>query len=222
MIIGISGMISSGKSTLTTNLVKKFDNSEMLLEFNENDEVFNTFLRWFYEQKENLTIGFQTYIIENHSSIFVKKISEFHEKNKKNKVKGHFFLDRFSLEHYIFAKINLAHKEEKYMRAYDLAFKELITESELPDLAIFLDLNFETFKKRFFKRDRSVETDNWEKNKNYFETLYKNYKSIFIQLCKDYNLKYEIIDTNNLTEEQVQKEAEKIINYYASKNETNN
>ncbi|MBN3534560.1 deoxynucleoside kinase [Mycoplasma procyoni] len=214
MIIGISGMISSGKSTLTKSLVQKFPNSELLLEFSESDEVFNTFLKWFYEKKENLTIGFQTYIIESHSSIFSKMLKDFNEKNKNNTQKGHFFLDRFSLEHYIFAKINLAQKDEKYMRAYDAAFKELITKEELPELAIFLDVTFETFKERFFKRERAVEVDNWEINKDYFEILHKNYKTIFEKLCKDYNLSYEIVDTNNLSEQEVEEKVIKIIEKY--------
>lgn len=50
MIIGISGMISSGKSIF----VKKFSNYYLNLvyieEFSENDLVFNIFLRWCYEK----------------------------------------------------------------------------------------------------------------------------------------------------------------------------
>ncbi|UWD34114.1 deoxynucleoside kinase [Mesomycoplasma molare] len=215
MIIGISGMISSGKSTLTKSLVNRFENSDLLLEFDEKDEVFNTFLKWLYEKKENLTIGFQTYIIESHSSIFSKKIKEFNEKNKNNKVKGHFFLDRFSIEHNIFAQINLAQKEPKYMRAYNLAFKELITKEELPELAIFLDVSFETFKERFFKREREVETNNWELNKEYFETLHKFYRPYFENLCNEFNLKYFIVDTNNLSEQEVEEKVVEIINNYS-------
>ncbi|MGZ9413826.1 deoxynucleoside kinase [Mycoplasma sp. 480] len=215
MVIGISGMISSGKSTLTSSLVKKFPNSEMLLEFNENDEVFNTFLKWLYEQRENLTIGFQTYIIENHSSIFADRLNKFKERNLKNKEKGFFFLDRFSIEHHIFAQINLAKKEPKYMRAYELAFRELITPEEFPDLAIFLDISFETFKERFFKRERAVETDNWEKNKEYFEVLHRNYKPYFEKLCKEFNLNYVVVDTNGLNEEQVEEKVIEIIKNYS-------
>ncbi|MGV2393630.1 UNVERIFIED_CONTAM: deoxynucleoside kinase [Campylobacter lari] len=45
MLIGISGMISSGKSTLTKKLHEYYKGSKQLKEFEENDEVFNTFLK---------------------------------------------------------------------------------------------------------------------------------------------------------------------------------
>ncbi|SYV97290.1 Deoxyguanosine kinase, partial [Mycoplasmopsis edwardii] len=46
MLIGISGMISSGKSTLTKKLHEHFNSSLMLEEYEENNVVFNTFLKW--------------------------------------------------------------------------------------------------------------------------------------------------------------------------------
>ncbi|MGV2393628.1 UNVERIFIED_CONTAM: deoxynucleoside kinase [Campylobacter lari] len=45
MIIGISGMIGAGKSTLSKNLAAEFPDSLMLEEFEEDNEVFNTFLK---------------------------------------------------------------------------------------------------------------------------------------------------------------------------------
>ncbi|CRH45571.1 Uncharacterised protein [Mycoplasmopsis arginini] len=45
MIIGISGMIAAGKSSLSEKLVEHYPNSLLLHEFEENDEVFNTFLK---------------------------------------------------------------------------------------------------------------------------------------------------------------------------------
>ncbi|SYV93084.1 Deoxyguanosine kinase, partial [Mycoplasmopsis synoviae] len=46
MLIGISGMISSGKSTLSKNLNKHYKKSMLLNEFQEEDVVFNTMLDW--------------------------------------------------------------------------------------------------------------------------------------------------------------------------------
>ncbi|MGY6171788.1 deoxynucleoside kinase [Candidatus Mycoplasma pogonae] len=206
MIIGISGMISSGKSTLTQQLASHYPASQKLLEFEEDDEVFNTFLKWFYEQKENLSIGFQTYIIEAHSSKFNKLYQDYYAQNLDYQ-NNHIFLDRFSLEHYIFAKVNLKQKPEKYFKAYDLAFRTLINKEELPDFAIYLDMSFETFKERFFKRGRQVEVDQWDINQAYFYNLHKVYKEIFIQLCHEFNLKYFIIDTEGKNEDQVFVEA---------------
>lgn len=68
MIIGVSGMIAAGKSSLAEKLAKHYKKSIMLHEFEENDDVFNTFLDWLYQNKPNLTIGFQSYIVENHSA----------------------------------------------------------------------------------------------------------------------------------------------------------
>ncbi|GAA8717088.1 Uncharacterised protein [Chlamydia abortus] len=44
MIIGVSGMIAAGKSSLAEKLAKHYKKSIMLHEFEENDDVFNTFL----------------------------------------------------------------------------------------------------------------------------------------------------------------------------------
>lgn len=148
MIIGVSGMIAAGKSSLAEKLAKHYKKSIMLHEFEENDDVFNTFLDWLYQNKPNLTIGFQSYIVENHSAKFADVIKEFNEK-KLDKIKDHIFLDRFSVEHYIFAKLILSKKEKKYLEAYDALFSKLISKEELPDFAIYLDITFDTFKNGF-------------------------------------------------------------------------
>ncbi|WP_029512546.1 deoxynucleoside kinase [Mycoplasmopsis iners] len=213
MIIGISGMISSGKSTLTERLVKEYSNSMMLAEFGENDEVFNTFLKWLYEKKPNLTIGFQSYVVENHTSKLAECVEDFKAKGYKFKT-NHLFLDRFSIEHYIFANVNLKPKGEKYLKGYDALFSHLITEDETPDLAIYLDMTFETFKNRLFTRGREVEVENWTLNESYFKELYDLYKPLFLKQAKKYNLDYVVINTDNLTEEEVYQEAKKIIDNY--------
>ncbi|MGX9340762.1 deoxynucleoside kinase [Mycoplasma sp. 4044] len=214
MIIGISGMISSGKSSLSDKLQKHYENAKLLHEFDENDEVFNTFLKWLYEKKPDLTIGFQSYIVESHSTKFNQMMKDYLASNP-NMQKDHIFLDRFSLEHYIFAKIILQQKGERYLKAYDALFEHLITEDELPDIAIYLDINFDTFQKRIFQRGRASEVDNWEANYDYFKHLHANYYSTFLELCKKYNLKRVVIDTNNMTEEQVMQKAIEIIDNYA-------
>lgn len=208
MIIGISGMIAAGKSSLSEKLVEHYPNSLLLHEFEENDEVFNTFLKWLYEKRPNLTIGFQSYIIENHSSKFAEIFEDL--KNKPN-VDRHLFLDRFSIEHYIFAKLILKEKEPKYLEAYDALFTKLITKSELPDLVIFLDINFDTFKKRIFERGRKSEVDNWDLNYEYFKNLHDNYYKTFKELADNFQLNFRTIDTNNLTEKEVYDQVIKII-----------
>ncbi|CAC13725.1 DEOXYGUANOSINE KINASE (DGUO KINASE) (DGK) (DEOXYNUCLEOSIDE KINASE COMPLEX I F-COMPONENT) [Mycoplasmopsis pulmonis] len=210
MVIGISGMISTGKSTLVESLKNTYPTSLHLVEFEEDDEVFNTFLRWFYEKKENLTIGFQSYIVENHSSKFEKILSIFENEHLDPK-KDFIFLDRFSVEHYIFAHVNLQSKAPYYLEAYDAMFDVIIRGNEIPDHAIFLDCSFEVFKQRLFSRGRDVEINNWEKNKNYFEILHAVYKPLFIKLCTKYNIPYTIIETDKLSADQTLAKAKEIL-----------
>ncbi|MGV2393629.1 UNVERIFIED_CONTAM: deoxynucleoside kinase [Campylobacter lari] len=117
------------------------------------------------------------------------------------------FLDRFSVEHYIFAHVNLKSKGSKYLKGYDALFTHLITKDETPDIAIYLDMSYETFEKRLFDRGRDVEIRNYEANKTYFRELYNVYKELFIKQAKKYNLKYFIINTDNLTENEVFEQA---------------
>lgn len=205
MLIGISGMVSSGKSTLTNKLLSHFNDKTttyMLREFEEDDEVFNTFLKWLYEKQPNLTIGFQSFVIENHTTKLGELLAQYKQENL-NPKENHIFLDRFSIEHYIFAHVILKAKGKKYLDGYDALFRHLITKDETPELAIYLDMSFETFTKRLFQRGRDVEIANFEQNRDYFQELYENYKTIFIKQAQKHNLNYVILDTNNLTEEQV-------------------
>ncbi|EFF41817.1 deoxynucleoside kinase [Mycoplasmopsis alligatoris] len=216
MLIGISGMISSGKSVLTKRLNSHYTSSMMLKEFEENDEVFNTFLKWLYEKQPNLTIGFQSYVVENHTSKLNELMNEFNNLNLDKKT-NHIFLDRFSIEHYIFAHVNLQVKGQKYLNGYDALFSKLITKNETPDLAIYLDMSFETFQKRLFSRGRNVEVDNFKQNYDYFLNLYTVYKDLFIKQASKYKLNYVIIDTDNLTEAEVFNKAKTIIDQFQAK-----
>ncbi|EIE41634.1 deoxyguanosine kinase [Mycoplasmopsis canis UFG1] len=213
MLIGISGMISSGKSTLTKKLHNHYKTSLMLEEYEENNVVFNQFLEWLYEKQPNLTMGFQTYVVENHTTKLNEIIKKFKELNKNFK-EDHIFLDRFSIEHYIFANVNLRPKGESYLKGYDALFEHLITKEETPDLAIYLNMSYETFEKRLFERGRAVEIDNYQLNKSYFETLYNLYKELFEKQAKKYDLNYVIINTDNLNEEQVFEKAKEIIDTF--------
>ncbi|MGY5139301.1 deoxynucleoside kinase [Mycoplasmopsis gallinarum] len=202
MLIGISGMISSGKSTLAKGLVKYFNNSILLEEFEEDDPIFNTFLKWMYQNEPNINIAFQTYIIENLEAKLQKTIEE-----AKTKKIDYIFLDRFNLEHYIFAFVTLKNKPLKYLKAFDALFHELVNKNENPDLAIFLDIDFATFKKRLFKRNRKSEIVNYEKNEVYFKELHSLYKLFYIKLMQQYEIPYFIINTNGKNNEEVLDEA---------------
>ncbi|QKT05272.1 deoxynucleoside kinase [Mycoplasma sp. OR1901] len=218
MVISVSGMIGSGKSTLSKLLNKKYQNSLLLEEFSENDEVFNKYLEWIYSKKPNIDLSFQAYITESLEYSFNKANKEFLENNSHKQT--HIFLDRFNIEHIIFAIVTLSKKEPKYLKAFLDMFEHLINLDNNPDLAIFLDLSFENVKERILKRGRNVEIENFNENYQYFYELHLLYKSEFIKLTTKYNIPYVIIDTNNLNEEEVFYKAVKIIdefNFSASK-----
>ncbi|QGZ97767.1 AAA family ATPase [Mycoplasma sp. NEAQ87857] len=203
MLIGISGMISSGKSVLSKKLTKHYNKNALLLqEFAKEDEVFNTMLRWLYERKPNFDLTFETYILEYHLSI-VNQIKKKFIKRNMNHDQDFIFIDRYAAEHYIFAAVNLEKCDPRIFQAYKLLYDTLITKDDIPEYAIFLDVDFEHFQQRLFKRGREVEIQGWENNKQYFAKLLKVYKKLFIDLANKYGIKYEIIDTNNLTEQEV-------------------
>ncbi|UUD37279.1 Deoxyguanosine kinase [Mycoplasmopsis californica] len=209
MVIGISGNIASGKSTLSKALHKHYKTSMVIEEFKDDDPVFNTFLRWIYEQKPNIDIGFQSYIVESLTDNFKRLNNKFLEtRNHQNDL---LILDRFVLEHYVFAVANLEKKEKKYLEAFNALFEEILDLEANPDLAIYLDMTFETFKKHLFKRNREVETSNWDANYNYFKRLHELYKDVFIEVVEKFQIPYYIIDVNNLTSKEVTEKAIAII-----------
>lgn len=175
MLIGISGMISSGKSTLSKNLNKHYKKSMLLNEFQEEDVVFNTMLDWFYKNRPHLNIAFQAYVVEKHINEVQSIIREFNSKNL-DKNSDIIFLDRFGAEHYVFAKVILEKLPKKILKAYEAIFKELVSKDDFPELAIFLDVSFENFKERLFKRGREIEINTWSQNEEYFKKLHGVYK----------------------------------------------
>ncbi|RMA78656.1 deoxyadenosine/deoxycytidine kinase [Metamycoplasma subdolum] len=210
MIISISGMIGAGKSCFAERLHKHYTTSEILHEFDEEDEVFNTYLNWFYEKKENVEISFQSYMVENYATKFSQKLEEFH-KLKKDLKKDHIFLDRLPLELYIFARLSLKNKNKKYLEGYKALFEEVLSKIALPDFAIFLNISFDTFKKRIFERGRESEVNNFEANEDYFKELHKIYLETFKEFATKVNLKYLVIDVDDKNPKEILKEAIDVI-----------
>ncbi|EIE40063.1 deoxyguanosine kinase [Mycoplasmopsis canis UF31] len=213
MVIAVSGMIGSGKSTLTKELKEIYKNSILVEEFADEDPVFNKFLKWIYEKEPNIDIAFQSYIIESLSDTFKKEEKKFLKLYSSHK-NGYMFLDRFNIEHYIFAIVTLEKKDKKYLKAFDALFQHIVDPSDNPDLAIYLDANFDVIKERILARGRAVEVDNFAENEPYFQRLHELYKELFVKLCLFYNIPYKIINTNNKKDYEVQEEAEEIINNF--------
>ncbi|MGZ9756481.1 deoxynucleoside kinase [Mycoplasma sp. 4423] len=212
MKIAISGMIGCGKSTLSKQLANHYQNSMLLEELDSNDDVFNTFLEWIYQKYPNIDIAFQSYIIESISERFKNAESEF-LKNHNHK-QHHIFLDRFNVEHHIFATVTLEQKPSKYLNAFNALFDYIIDLKDNPDLAIFLDADFDVIKNRILKRGRDVEIENFDLNIDYFKRLHQLYRPLFEKLVQKYNIPYKIINTNDLDDHQVFEEATKIIDLF--------
>ncbi|AKJ21070.1 deoxynucleoside kinase [Mycoplasmopsis synoviae] len=200
MIVAVSGMISSGKSTLVKKLNSHYEKNSLYLdEYKKDDEIFSTMLRWFLEKRENINLSFDLYVLNHHIESLKEIYEEFNEKFTKD---DYLFLDRFPAEHAIFNKMDLV-TNLNHKLAYDKALDNLLVNQIKPDLVLYLDIDFKTFQNRLTQRLRPEEVDNFENNIDYWKNLHMFYKQYFLELCKKYQIKYQIIDTNNLDEGQV-------------------
>ena len=88
--------------------------------------------------------------------------------------------------------------------------KELIYSVGVPKLYIILDLKWEVFKERIFKRGRKSEIDNFSKNENYFKSLLSVYVHYLKKTCQIYGINYIIINSEMPTEKQIEQIMQKI------------
>jgi deoxyadenosine/deoxycytidine kinase len=192
MKISVGGMIASGKSTLVTSLGQAL-NMPVMEEFEKDDEVFNTLLKWLYEQKDNVEMLLQIYFIHNHWL-------------NQQKYQNNFIVDRDLVEHWLFAHHNLK-KMPTIMNMYNGVFHSYMNQVKLPDLYIILDVDWDNFKERVMSRGREQEIENFEKNYDYFKHLIEDYTHKIVSQCSVYGIPYYVINTNGKTEQQVFDEA---------------
>jgi len=145
MKIAVGGMISSGKSTLVEELAKEL-NIPAMEEFDGNDEVFNTLLKWLYEGKPNVEMLLQVYFLHNHW---------IEQKKHGNNV----IVDRHIIEHWIFAQTNLA-KHKDVLNMYNGLYHAYMNTIEHPELYLILDVNWDNFESRLMNRGRVQEIEN--------------------------------------------------------------
>ena len=188
MKIAIGGMIASGKSTLVENLGRELK-LPILEEFEKDDKVFNTLLEWLYTGVADVEILLQIYFIHNH---YLRQKEYGHD----------FIVDRDLIEHWIFAKTNLE-KHPEVMNMYNGIFMAYMNQITKPDLYIILDITFEEFLNRLKERGRESETDNLEDNLEYFRDLHSDYTERLAAQCVIYGIPYTILETSDLTEDQV-------------------
>lgn len=202
MKISVGGMIASGKSTLVERLGKEM-NLPIMEEFEKNDEVFNTLLRWLYEQKNDVEMLLQIYFIHNNWL-------------SQKKYNGDFIVDRDLVEHWLFAQHNLK-AMPTIMNMYNGVFHAYMNQIKKPDLYIILDIDWENFERRVMERGREQEIENFDKNKPYFKDLMSNYVTKVAAQCSVYDIPFVIIDTSGLSEDDVFNKAVIEINKCMSK-----
>lgn len=192
MKISVGGMIASGKSTLVKRLGEAL-NLPVMEEFEKDDEVFNTLLKWLYEQKENVEMLLQIYFIHNHWL-------------NQQKYNNHFIVDRDLVEHWLFAQHNLKNMPT-IMNMYNGVFHAYMNQITKPDIYIILDVNWDNFEDRVMNRGRQQEIDNFDKNKKYFSSLLKDYTTKIAAQCSVYDIPYVIVKTSGKSEDQVFEES---------------
>jgi deoxyadenosine/deoxycytidine kinase len=190
MRIAIGGMIAAGKSSVSKEIAEEFE-LKLIDEFEGDDEVFQTILKWLYEGKENVEMLLQIYFIHNQWL-------------KHKEYEDDYVVDRDVIEHWIFAQHNLKHQPE-VLNMYNGLFHAYMNSIELPDHYFILDIDWDHFKERIYKRNRSVEIENFEKNKDYFKGLLKNYTDMLVAQCVIYQIPYSVINTNIKNKEEVSK-----------------
>jgi deoxyadenosine/deoxycytidine kinase len=202
MKFAVGGMIASGKSTLVKTLAEKL-NLQRMDEYDKNDEVFNTLLKWLYEGKQDVEMLLQIYFLHKHW------------KTQQN-IKGDLIVDRHIIEHWLFAQINLA-KNPEVLNMYNGLFHQYMNSIEHPDLYIILDMDWDTFKQRIMMRGREQEVENFGQNEDYFKFLMDDYVRKLVAQCEIYDIRYIVLDTSGRTQEDVARASEEIIKIYIEK-----
>jgi deoxyadenosine/deoxycytidine kinase len=202
MKFAVGGMIASGKSTLVKTLAEKL-NLQRMDEYDKNDEVFNTLLKWLYEGKKDVEMLLQIYFLHKHW------------KSQKD-IKGDVIVDRHIIEHWLFAQINLA-KTPEVLNMYNGLFHQYMNSIKHPDLYIILDMDWDTFKQRIMMRGREQEVENFGKNEDYFKFLMDDYVRKLVAQCEIYDIRYIVLDTSGRTQEDVARASEEIIKIYIEK-----
>jgi deoxyadenosine/deoxycytidine kinase len=199
MKFAVGGMIASGKSTLVDTLSQKL-NLQKMDEYDKNDEVFNTLLKWLYEGKQDVEMLLQIYFLHKHWKT-------------QKQMKGDLIVDRHIIEHWLFAQINLSNKPE-VLNMYNGLFHQYMNSIDHPDLYIILDMDWDTFKERIMKRGREQEIENFGQNEDYFKFLMDDYVRKLVAQCEIYDIRYIVLDTSGRTQEEIAKASEEIIKIF--------
>lgn len=197
MKLAIGGMIASGKSTLVKNLSSAL-NIPAMEEFEENDVVFNTMLKWLYEGVKDSSMLLQMYFLHNHWSSQKEYLDDV-------------IVDKHIIENLIFAE---EHLSPELLELYQDTFTNYVNHTRKPDVYIILNVEWKTFEERIRQRGRQQEIDNFDKNREYFKRLISTYVQKLTALCEKFEIPYYVVDTDELTEQETLRKVLLIIDKY--------
>ncbi len=188
-LIIVGGPISVGKSTLVSSLpwpsVPELDN---------NDEIQKLLLENTYKKGR-----VHPAVIENHFLQLRRKKYEDYAFGITPSI-----LDRSIFESLWFAKGNMKDKTFKHFKTlWSDTISDLIKEFGKPKIYILLTCSWDVFKERLFKRARQVEISNFSANEDFFKLHIKEYESHMIEIFEKFKINYLIINTDNMTPEEI-------------------
>lgn len=172
-LITVAGMISAGKSSLTEMISQKYDS---LAKYEEIPEILS---KWYGDARvvtEGERIPFLTQL-----TFLTQRMNSIRD-CRTSKKSGFAVLDRSIYEDRLFGKLawedgGISDSEwEVYETLINTMWKELELIPQIhPDLTVYIRISFETFYTRIMKRGRSIEVENYDKNKEYFYKLWSRY-----------------------------------------------
>lgn len=189
-IVVIGGPISVGKSTI----VKKLPWAKVM-ELDNKDHITKMLLEATYK-KERIAPE----VIEYTFCEIRKKRYETFAQLKENL----YIFDRSVFESIIFAHKNLnAQSFNHFYKFWLSSTKKLLKKHGKPKLYILLEIDWKNFQERFFTRNSKVETKYFEQNKDFFKIHVEQYSDIMKSILKKFKISFTIINTNDLTIEEV-------------------
>ncbi|MCK5866801.1 MAG: deoxynucleoside kinase [Mycoplasmataceae bacterium] len=194
-LIIIGGTIAAGKSTLIEGIAKR-KGFISVPELREGDIVQNIILEKLYEGTRIHAATIQSYFLSNRFKQYRDSCSGLVTS----------ILDRGLWEDWFFALL-LMKKEPKSYEHFKKLWKStiinILDRFGYPKAYIYTKVNWENFKDRIFNRGREAEIENFSSNKEYFKNLLNEYNDNFIDLLNDFGIIPIVIDTNELTKEEV-------------------
>ncbi len=206
--IVVDGMSASGKTTLVNEIAKIFGFHPIFELTNDKRDLTHILLEKMYRRNEVAEGVCQLHFLLDRFKKYKKNNGTF-----LNKVK---VFDRSIFADRLFAYTNLITQPSVfsyYEKLWLDKVNELIYSIGLPKLYIILRIDWQTFKKRIFKRNRKMEIENFAKNKDYFYFLLLIYEKYLVQICQAYSIPYVIIDAKKKLSEKI-KEIAKIFAQY--------